>query len=381
MGVMISNTLRGLLDNAEQLVDKRVRRVLLLYEERVNSVGDSCRRANKLRYFKTFFEGAAVEMNFKDTNHYKFCEVFLKNNPYIDRVMMSEWEEIDFENYDVVFCAVYNEERVLDFLHSKYGERISSGGFQLAVFSIANLILRPQEGSIYIFPIHGALTEYLCIPRPGELYVSEEEKDWANQWLESNGIREGNDLYVILDSTKESSKLLNINVHLKFLSALLSKDNARVLVFDEKNIGKDRFYREGLGERLSKKMIFSKRFSLRNNLCLIASKYTRMVFGPCTGVMHCSSSIFNYSVLMGAHRGEIPLMVVYTGWLGKEKYNVNEWWGTSPLVNCLLLMKKDGRKTLVTLDSLSSEDKGKNDSLPCSEYTAELLLDFVERRL
>lgn len=358
-----------------------MRKVMVLYEEEIHNIGDCCLRFDKLKYFRSFFDHAEVSINFRLKKNRKYTDALLKNNPHLAAVTEAEWEEIDLPSYDVVIAIAYNEEKFLDFLHRRYGQVITEESYRASVYSMSQLILPPVNFGRYIFTLNDALAEHVKTPGPGELYISSEERSWGNRWLEEKGMKQGEELVILLDSTLRKEKLLRMDVYFEFLSALLGRDNVKVLVFDEAGIGKEEFYRAWLGDKLMEKMIFSKGLQLREDLCIIGSAYTRMMFGPCTGLLHCASAIYNRYVGEGMPLADAPLLVVYTGQYAGLEQNAAAWWGGAPLIDCLMLKQRNGRKELTLLSSLSEEDKSKNDSLPCSEYTTALLLEFVASRL
>jgi hypothetical protein len=377
----VQATFDKLLGQAAALDAKAVKRVLFLHTERITSVGDTCIRFDKIRHFSAFLNHAAFHLNFTVRENVGIYDAFLKNNPYIESIATAPWPEIDFTQYDLIFCMMYNEKKFLEFLHHKYGSLIRDDGWPVAVLSISDIMIKPSPGADHIFPVHRELEQYVKRPRQGELYLSPEERDGADDWLRAHGLQEDEDLFVVLDSSGASSKLLNVNVHFNLLLSLLSRERTRILVFDERNSGKEGFYREGLGRKNADRIIFAKKGTLRRDLCLIGSRRTRLVLGPCTGLMHGASSIYNHLVREGMAPAEVPVMIVYTGRIGKDNYNVNEWWGNAPLVHCLLLLKKDGKKELVLLDSLGEAEKNCNQALACSEYTTPMLFDFIAHKL
>lgn len=371
--------------NTRNILYENAKRVLVLYEENILFVGDCCIRFDKLKYFKLFLSNATIDINFSIRDNCKFSNAFLKNNPYIDNIFTLRWENIDFESYDIVFCIKYDEGALLEFLYTKYYHLVIENRFTLAVFSMSQLLLRPQEDTNRVFPINEKLLEYLRgarqDSRPGELYINDDEQAWANRWLESRGLQANEDLFIICDSASSREKLLSVVVYFDLLKFLLRRDNSKVLIFDEKGSGKEEFYRECLGKTITKKMIFSQRLTLREDLCILASKYTKLIFGPCTGLMHCASSIYNNYVNRGMKVARVPLMITYTGQYTGENQNANFWWGSSPLISCLLLKNKGNKKQIVLLNELNEEEKNATDSLPCSEYTAEMLIDLINGNL
>jgi len=373
------STLERLIGNGKNIDSLAVRSLLLLYEDEIIALGDCCVRFDKLRYFHSYFKNAKVAINFTNKKNLKFADGFLKNNPYIEKYSNLAWADIDFRDYDLVFCITSDEPAFLSYLDQEYGSDIESGELRLAVFSISKLIIKPQIGVRYVFPVIGELEAYIRAPRPGELYLSDAERNWGDRWLEERGLKENEDLYIIVDSSAVRSKILAMPVHLEMIRNFVAKPNTRLLIFDEKGLGKEEFYRKCLGDAAVSRMIFSRKLSLREDLCLLASRYTRLILGPCTGLMHCSSSIYNHYVAGGMPQWTAPAIVVYTGRYDKDNYNVDVWWGSSPLVTCLLLLPGQGRKEIVRLTDLPAAQRKENNSLPCSEYTAPQLIGLIDR--
>lgn len=379
----MENTLGAIANNTAACRPEAVKNVLILYEEQIFNLGDCCIRFNKLRCFRSFFRNASVEINFTNPENEKYYDGLLKNNPHLDRISTNSWNDIDFRSYDMLICIAYNEQRLLDFLNEKYADAINGKQWQVAVTSISKLILNPvPEGEAkYIFTVNDALVSHLKAPMAGELYISSEEQQWADEWLEAQGMRKGERLFIIVDSTLRRDKMVNFDVYYEFLTFLLGMKNTKVLIFDEKSLDKESFYKEFVGERLFSKIIFSKGFKLRQDLAIIASSYTKLVFGPCSGLLHCASSIYNNLVRSGMPVKEAPLLITYTGKYYGEEKNAWTWWGTSPLMNCLILRERKGIKELCVLNELAESEKQVNDPLACSAYTSKMLIDFVTRKL
>lgn len=372
-------TLSKIIDNCRKADRTNIKKILILQEETSVPMGDSCLWFGKLKHVSSFFNDAAIHMNFVKNQNEKLIGALLANNPYVESITTLEWNEIDFEKYDTVISITYNEQSLLKFFHGKYGEAIMNDELKLVVFSLSEVILDPADNVRYVFPVHEYLIQY-AHPQPAELYVTAEERAWADEWLRKKGLKDGERLFILLDSTSSRDKLLSLHVYFEFLSFALNQPNAKVLVFDETGMGKEGFYRQWLGTADMHKMIFTNRNTLRQAISLIASRHTALMFGPCTGLMHCASSIFNHYVNNGMPVDEVPVIVVYTGQYQGLERNAYKWWGSAPLVHCLMLKDKDGKKELLTLAGLTEREKELNDSLPCTEFTSNMLINFCRRK-
>lgn len=373
-------TLSKIRDNCRKESRTNIKKILILQEEKVPLIGDSCLWFGKLKHVSSFFNNAVIHMNFVKNQNEKFIDALLKGNPHVESITTLERSEIAFENYDLIITITYKEQSLLQFFHDKYGEAIANDEFKLTVFSLSESILDPVDNAQYVFPVHQYLGQY-AHPQPAELYISDEERVWANRWLKEKGLQEGERLFILLDSTSTRDKLLSLPVYFEFLCFALQQPNAKVLIFDEAGLGKEDFYREWLGSAGMKKMIFATRNTLRQDIALIASSYTSLMFGPCTGLMHCASSIFNNYVNNGMPAEEVPVIVVYTGQYDPSELHAYKWWGSSPLVHCLMLKNKQGKKELRTLTGLTEHERQLNDSLPCTEFTSNMLINFVGTKL
>ncbi len=365
--------------NNSKIRKQEIKRVLILYVEKVTHIGDFCITSGRLKYFKSFYHNAIIDVCFADTGGDVIYTSLLKNNPYLDRVFSAEVNEIDFLQYDILFCIAYDEGAIASFLQTKYQEALKKAGFNLAVFSISEFNLMRKENCNYILPVAAEVCEKIVMDQ-SELYLSQEEISWGDEWLRANGVADGEELIILLDSTTRKEKLIRNEVYFEYVRFLLARDNVKVLNFDEYNIGKEAFYRDWLEDARIDNMIFSKGLEIREALCILSSKFTKLVFGPCTGLMHCAASIYNQFISSGMLRRKPPLLITYTG-----KYPANEtagmWWGNYPLVNCLLLKNNNGTVELQELKYLTDEQKKLNDSLPCSEYTAPMLIEYTDRLL
>jgi hypothetical protein len=378
-------TLETVLDNNQRLDPDRVEEILILFEDRLFFIGDSLIRVDRLKFFKLFFKKARISVNFGKRCNRKIFEVLLKNNPNIDAISVSEWFEIDMTRYDTIFCIMHEEDRYLEFLHEQYGDFFCKGLLRLAVFSVSGIVLGELDHSRFVFPVNKQFGEFVAINetgRPRELYITREEKEWGNHWLEANGVKKNENVFILIDSSASRAKLLKMDVYLEFLENILNREQVKVLIFDENNIGKAEFYRELLSDEGFGKMVFSKGLTLREDLCIIGSGYTRVIFGPCTGLMHCASGIYNHylkSEICGI--GDIPLIITYTGEYPPADENAAFWWKNSPLVNCLLLQKQEDGAEIVLLNDLTEKEKRSYSQIPCSEYTVQMLEEFLNRKL
>ena len=362
-----------------------VKKVLILYEEKVFFIGDTCLRFDKFRYCRLFFSQASVHLNISNNEKYltQYKEL-VQGNPYIDKVESLQLMDISYGQYDAVVCVIPDEGRLLTTLQEKYGAVLVDVPIRFAVFSLSSIYIN-QDQRLNILPKYEALVEFYRGQPDNqlhELYIDLIEREKADKWLENQGVADLDDLFIFLDSSARRDKLLRMDVYFSVLKGLLLRPRTKVLIFDEKNIGKEDFYRAWLGNELCLRLIFAKSLPLRDDLALLASSYTKMVFGPCTGLLHCAAGIYNKYIRDGMPGPKVPILVAYTGKYQRPGENAADWWAQCPLVTCLLLKNRQGVSKIVELSSLPPLERRRTDDvLPCKEYSSEMLLTVLSQKL
>jgi hypothetical protein len=377
--------LENILSSNSEISINDVSSVLIVLDEDYFAIGDSCMRLDRIKYFRSFFLNARIHIVFLHEYAKTLIEDLLQENPNVDSCFTSEWPEIRFEKYDIVFLSTKAEDKVLELLYDKYSDLIRQKQFKVSFYSVSNTLKNQSGKPRTMFPVHQGLENYINLlygKQGNELYITEDERKWGDKWLESKGIKPGEELFIILDSASDKEKLLKVDVYFEFFTLLLNRKDIRILNFDENGLGKETFYREWLGDENAERIIFSRNLKLRETFCIMGSKYTRLVFGPCTGLIHCASAIYNSFLYRGICRiQDIPLLIVYTGVYPEPTPNANFWWGNAPLVSCLLLRRNGARIEMAILNDLTEEQKGSYQQIPCSEYTASMLISFAENNL
>jgi len=350
-------------------------KVLILFRELNGFIGDLCRRLGKLRQMKEYFPNAVLDFNFSFPKQQWIYDGLLKNNPYINKLFSADLGDFDIGEYDLIIYVDPDEMSLLNIMAQRYEKSGGSGDYAPPVFSMTKTVFLGEGLACIKFPLYMDLVEFIS-HTTGELHISNEERSWAENWLRARGVGEGDSVVVVLDTASGKEKILSTPVYFEFMQSLLRGKRIKVLNFDERGLGKEEFYRAWLGD-LCDNMIFSKNLSLREAICLLSASSVRMIFGPCTGLMHCSSAIYNYYKKMGMDAKGIPVMITYTGQYQGQQ-SASEWWSNSPLIDCIMLKPTDnGGSRLVKLSDLPLEDREKNDSLPCSRFTVGHLTDFV----
>lgn len=378
--------LKRVIENDETLVVEKTNNVLIIYNTERFYIGDTCIRFDAVKLLRNFLPNALFDLNVNNDNYYNMYKDLLVNNPFINKATGDEWEDIDFTSYDLIICFTHQEDIFSEFLFSKYGKQILTGEFELCVYSIYNYLVSPSVRKPIIFPMYKALfafaTEHANYYKPRSLYITKSERDWANQWMLENGCEPNDQVFIFIDSSSAPAKLIDKDIYFDIIKSLTKSENTKVLIFDESKSGKRESYKDSLDDTSYQKVIFCEKLQFRKELSLLSSKFIKLIFGPCTGLMHCSSGIYNNFVHNGIDVGEVPVMITYTGKYPGENNSAYHWWSDSPLMDCLLIREEAGVKTIKVLNNLTKEEKAPGiEQFHCNEYTFDLLMSYINSRL
>ncbi|MES2873710.1 MAG: hypothetical protein V4708_08305 [Bacteroidota bacterium] len=359
-----------------KIMPSEVEKVLLIHDFPNFYIGDTCVRFAKLRAISEFFPKARVDINCSDK------EIpLLINNPFVQSVTSLQWDEIEFNHYDVLIyislLEMAKDEEFLSFIKARYILELPSLNF--ALFSLSRY-LNPYQGKPRETPIPMYLElgrfftqHHKTTPFISELFISEEERKWGETWLRRNGLEEDENLIILLDSSNNKGKLLKLDVYFEVLTYLIGHNGTKVLIFDEKGMGKQEFYEEWLGFDTDQ-LIFAVKLSLRQALCILSSSKLNMILGPCTGLLHCASGIY-YNSLKNNIVPNLPTLVTYIGNYDDD-YNPWIWWQNS-MVKCIMVVKNiQGNKEIQQL-----KDENFHNFLSCDEYSSDLLIDYLKPML
>jgi hypothetical protein len=372
-------TFQQILSNNLAISKSKVKRLLILYDEGKFFIGDSCITLSRLAISRLFFEeDTIIDLNCCNKEARELYTGLIKNNPAFTNVTWFHYDEIDYDHYDLIICMTIKEDYLLEVLHRK-GMLTGLEQLNLAVFSFSHMLVIPRQDSALIFPVYEELLEFYggYIDKPNEIFIDEPEKAWANEWLEEKGVGPEDRLLIFIDSSSSTIKNVSWDVYFNILKFCLKEANHKILIFDEKGADKAAFYNQWLSDTEMQQVIFSVKMKLREDISLLGADCVKMVFGPCTGLMHCASSVYNQFLNQGMPIEKVPLLVTYTG-----KWDAMEWWSNAPLMNCLVIRSVNEEKQMFRLRDLNEEHKYNfSDRLHSNEYTADMLIDFLRDNL
>lgn len=359
----------------------KAKKVLIIYDEKVLFIGDTCIKFGMMGLFKSFFPNALIDINWRNSKFSEVYEALLQGNPFVNRMTNQDSSSIDFSYYDVVLIISFDEEHLLNLLDQNYQLLTNRFPWSTAFFSLSGIGLNLTTRKVELcFPEYTELMQFAHqYPHRPQLFISEAERQWGTEWLEAHGVRRGEKLFIISDSCSSPFKLASTETYCELITFLSEIEDTRILLYDENLIGKDFFYSQRLSSKTLSKMIFAKALGLRRDLRLLASPYTKLVLGPCTGLLHCASGIYNELVKNSIHQDNVPQLITYTGTYEGDWNNAQLWWASSPLVQCLLLKKKVENKEIVLLHELSEKEKiSKENLLSSQEYTSGLFINYLK---
>jgi len=365
--------LKAILKNNAAVNRLEVENLLVVYDINRFFIGDTLQSLSKLRLLARYFPAAAITIN---ASHPAFADL-LKNSPYLDRLTFETFDRIAFGEHDLVLCVSDNETELSRYILAHYRQRGMKTKKKFFVFSLYNLTY--NEGNQTVFPFLTDLATYQFPPEElirvagKEVFLSPDEQQWADDWLLENGFLPDQHLSVLFDSASNPQKLLDPGEHLKLLAWLARCDNGRVLIFDENATGKQHYYEENTDADVYAKLIFAQGTSLRESMCLLGSSFTRLVIGPCSGMLHCASGIYNVS-----ERSCPPLIVVYKCNFdhSDESDDPYLWWEHSR-AECLLI-RAGGE--LVWLAGLEDKIIPSRELGYCADLSAEAMIEAITAR-
>lgn len=348
----------------------KIKNVLLVINVEGYAIGDSVIFFSKIRAISKFLN--CLKFDVVTTRaHY----TFLHNSPFI-KLLFFDLDEADLTRYDLIINFSKKDTCLAEFLCSKYQEAIMEGQVKFSVYSLymqqgtrqTDLFDYFLDFETYLFGDYLRERDFAG----HELHISAEERDWGNRQLKEYGIKGSEKVIVLLDSASSRNKLMPMNEYFELVRFLMSLKNTRLLVFDPDNSDKRVFYQHILNDSRLEQFIFIQRQGLRKDLCLLASDYIQMVFGPCTGLLHCAEGIYNTFDNYGYLGREWPLLVSYMGPAELGDMDKWFWWGSTH-VECLYMIDDPNARGKKKVKKLIGPGQY---GLHSSQFLAAPLIDY-----
>ncbi|MBC9929268.1 hypothetical protein [Chitinophaga qingshengii] len=347
-------------------------KVLLLYDFPLHFIGDTICRFCYLKALCGFFE-ESVEIEVNCPNG--MVHQLIRNNPYVSAVSQTPLMEIDYMQYHmIIITSIETELAFLNMLSIRYADTVLEGSPFPQVFSVTAYFDKLAKLDTIFSSLPG-LGDYIQDNADAvqkELFLTAGEIEWGGNWLRGQGVKEDDNLIVMFDDSSRKIKQLNMEVYFDLLQYYIDNTNAKILIYDEKGIGKDTFYEAWLGSEQMARLVFARQLGLRNDISLLADKAVKLIFGPCTGMMHCAAAVYGVLVNNGFPRENVPLIITYTGKDIEDPTTKWDWWGGKQLSYCILVGDNDnGQREIFLLEQY------RHDYLSCKNFTVALITGFL----
>ncbi|AGC75271.1 ADP-heptose:LPS heptosyltransferase [Nonlabens dokdonensis] len=371
--ITYNSTLRQIND-INNGINRGAPKVLINYKAQKYFIGDSVVFLTYLKLIRNYFFNSKITINL----HHRIDIAILQHNPYVDERISENLSSLNFIDYDLII-AVGSDKDLFTEIVNNYSSELQIGNFKTGVFSLTDYLKFDEEEYSGIPNYHKLFNfirqEQNNISLKKEIFILDEEIEWADEWLRQNGVKPHEKVIIIIDSASLKEKLLTIEVHFKMIEFFLENESNKLLVFDENGIGKLLFYNEWLGAKYRDRLIFANELKFRHELSLLSSNYVKFVFGPCTGIMHCASAIHNVLAMKYKNTKERPGIMVYAGEDAAKNQHKSQWWSDDEEAKCCVLKYVDNnRKEILWINP------NVKDYLLCSEYTPKLLQNAIKDR-
>lgn len=353
---------------------EKIKSILMYYDMNIFFIGDTLKDISKTLLVKRFYPNAKIDFV---TSNSKVLEL-LQNSPYVSSMTKQHYKDLSFENYDLIYIISDNELEIMKSIVKNHWNWFKQRPIPYFLFSLTSAVFNDEKP--VKFPTHYEIIEYeyneedMRKVANTEVFLSNEELNWANEYLKEQGLKKDEDLAILLDSTSNKGKLIDEEQFFETVRLILKKEKAKILVYDIEEEGeKKKRYEKKLTEEELARIIFSRTKSLRKDICILGNKQVKTIIGPCTGIMHCASGV--YTVL----GKDIPSILVYKGFFDQMDAtdDVYWWWGGNSMVNCLLLLKNEEEPLPILLSKLEKEVTY-HDLDYTSKIKAKQLLEVIE---
>jgi len=358
-------------ENTSRLQRHNVKKALIIIDVETYPIGDSVVFFSKIRALSKYFNGIHFDV-LTNKRHY----IFLRYFPVI-RKFYFDFSEVNVPGYDLVINFSVDDTALAGIVCKEY-DRLALN--EEPSFGIYNLYAEQGKEDRLLFPYLHEFHSYLLgeynYTRDfigHEIHLSDEEIEWGNNWFRQKGLQYNEKVIILLDSTNVRDKLMPIDVYFELVRFFMTLKHTRILVFDPYNNNKKLFYEYMLGADNLENFIFVEPHGLRNDFCLLASDFVHLIFGPCTGILHCTEGIYNVLDNKGKLQREWPLMICYLGPAAVDAVDKWFWWGETH-VDCLYIdhiIKSPEQYIVKKLDGPGRL------GLPCSEFKAAPLIRYI----
>jgi hypothetical protein len=329
-------------------------------------------RVSEIKYLKYYFQNGKVTVNAPDG---VFSLMAQHCDHIVDEICHHQPETIDFNSYDLVLLLMEEPGRYSRIISEYSKDKITN----FKVFRLNEpLNFEERVGvprvfhEIFSYDYPNDITLDVC---RREIVLSQAELEQGANIIDQYVRSENDKLIIFIFSASTLTKILKMKVVVEMMKYFQSIPNRKLILFDPFD-DKEVFLRS-LNVDVDQAIIL-KKLSLRQTFSVMADHRIDLIFGPCTGLMHAASGLYN-SFIKRRQRNAVPHLLVYTGLYEREGIqNTLVWWQDS-LAKCVVLKKNiNGAKEICDIHDLdASEFQFQNNLLPCREYTSQMLQDYL----
>lgn len=359
------------------------RNVLILDDhKREFYIGDSCLWLIYIRKIILNLSGnPTVTINCSNTGKYTKLNNMLYGS-FGDGVCFQNclWKNIKFEEYDLIIC---HSDLILKFLNYIKNNNIRAKNTSIYNFSLRYEFSLNDDPYCWNYFLHHQ-ANVLSNRKANsykQIYISKQEIEDADAWLEVQGMNKGWHLIVIMAEASSDTKTISYQTLLQLIRWFVSFNKIKVLVFSAQ--GSELMYHiERLQPNELKNVIIAPKADIRKSMGILASSYTKAILGPCTGMLHLADGLFYYLKNNGLiEKSQMPLMMVYTG-KQDAGYHPVEWWINSN-VKCVVVCNGDeGKKVLKKLGRCPMDKESYYQmALSAKEISSKMIIDYLNQNL
>jgi len=353
-----------------------VRKVLFCLDGLDNTkIGDLIVRLSEAKIVCHYFANARITINCPA----RLLHELAKNVTFIHAFTALKAEEIDFTGYDVILLYVDEQGKYAKLVarhNQETGRNVPCYRLNDSYKFEDRLSAAPLLEPLFQFDYPPELIRDM---NRREIVLSDGEMAEGTAILDAHLRRTpGNEeLILFIYSASAYSKTFRMSVIIELIRYFQALPGYRLVILDPFD-DKEQYLRM-MNVNIDEAVVL-KHLSLRQTFSVMADPRMGLILGPCTGLMHAASGVYN-SLVKRSLRTNLPALAVYTGLYEREGLQTAAQWWYGSLAKCLIL-KTDGagNKRIVTLEEQDEVDMPfQKDVLPCREYTAALVQEYLSQ--
>lgn len=265
-------------------------------------------------------------------------------------ILNLKWEQISFEDYDLILCNNDVLLKVYWYLKLAFPKIDRTPFYSFTAMSNRQISRKPTL-DFFTNLYYNGYSDKLDAAKSnelrnvyGEISLTRDERLWSNRWLKNNGLVDSDRLIVLVHDSSSSQKVISDIELLTFIRFLMgSDDSVKILLICERKLSADKWQNGVLNSDMYRNVILGEALELRKVMSLLGNRKVVAVIGPCTGLMHLADGI--YTCLINRRvipKSQCPLLLTYCGKQEPERsYHPASWWIDAKVAFCCVCMKEE----------------------------------------